>query len=73
MSPIVMDYLIRAYFTGLFGYPFEIVNAALFEDETGKFKNIGLIEDTDKIPKFHLQKDVESDLSSFKESSVNCY
>ena len=40
LNPIRMDYLIRAYATGLFGYVPEIINAALFEDETGKFKNI---------------------------------
>ena len=40
LNPIKIDYLIRAYATGLFGYVPEIVNAALFEDETGKFKNI---------------------------------
>jgi len=40
LNPIKIDYLIRAYATGLFGYVPEIINAALFEDETGKFKNI---------------------------------
>ena len=40
LNPIKIDYLIRAYATGLFGYVPEIVNAALFEDETGKFKDI---------------------------------
>jgi len=71
MSPIVMDYLIGAYFTGLAQYPFDIANAQITNPDsiTQKAgKKLGLVEDTDKIP-YNVppsKREDEADLSSFK-------
>ena len=71
MSPIVMDYLIGAYFTGIAQYPFDIVNAQITDPKSitqRVAKKVGLIEDTDKIP-YKIpptKREDEADLSSFK-------
>ncbi len=71
MSPIVMDYLVGSYFTGIAQYPFDIVNAEITDPKsmTQKIgKKLGLVKDTDKIP-YNIppaKREDEADLSSFK-------
>jgi len=71
MSPIVMDYLVGSYFTGIAQYPFDIVNAQITDPKsmTQKIgKKLGLVKDTDKIP-YNIppaKREDEADLSSFK-------
>ena len=71
MSPIVMDYLVGAYFTGLAQYPFDIANAQITDPKSitqRVGKKLGLVEDTDKI-QYNIpptKREDEADLSSFK-------